>query len=267
MTSSGTDFEQVRIAGDGPSALWVAQKAQAAGLISTFHRLQNDLHVADLILIDDSPEASRTWLRHVGEQAQPGTLVMDFSATKEPITDFADDTIPLTLHYLSVSIIDNGEPGTATSDARPTVIFTPCMATRPEALERAQIFWEKLGFSVFQCLAYEHDIMVAGLRNGPRLLAAAYLKTLHRLYPDLGEIRRLDAPLTRQLREIASAVEGPQDSAENARNISTILETLITELRQLQTAIETAPQDPSSMLQVQREVQSIGIHLGQDDAS
>ncbi len=267
MTQARPDFERVRIAGLGKSALWVAQRAQAMGVIANFQMQEDDLHAADLILIDDSPESTRSWLRNVSEQAKAGTLVMDFSSTKEPITDFADDMIPLTLHYLSVSIIDSGESVSPTSGAQPSVAFTPSMATRPEALERAQEFWERLGFSVFQWLAHEHDIMVAGLRDGPRLLAAAYLQTLHHLYPDLGELRRLDAPLMRQLRQMASSMDNPDASTENAQNVCTILEGVIRELRQLQSAIEAAPRDPSTLQQNHREVQSIGVHLGQDDAS
>ncbi|MBR56745.1 MAG: hypothetical protein CMH54_01670 [Myxococcales bacterium] len=265
MSASPPVLNGVRIAGSGPSATWVAGIAQESGVLTGFPSVSDDFAGVDLILIDDSPEATRDWLHRVAQEAQPGTLVMDFSANKEAVTEFADDVIPLTLHYLSVSIIDRGGSNGAAQGIEPTIIFTPSMATRPEALERAQDFWKALGFSVFQCLAHEHDIMVSGLRDGPRLLAAAYLKTLDRLYPDLGELRRINAPFTRHLRDIAGTIASPESNTDNAHNIGTILETMIEELRQLQTAIES--RDATTIQEFHHEVQSIGLHLGQGDPS
>ncbi len=195
----------VALVGQAPVLAKVDRALRARGLCErvTAHgpgdgpELEAGLREADTILVASPPPAVPELLERVIGLAGPEALVMDTSPVKEALLDRADELVPLSRRYVSVHpVAGPGHPAGGDADLfeDAPVILVPSMSTLPEALERAQAFWESLGGRVSQALPSDHDVVVACLEHLPRLLSTALAGAVGELLDDLHEVSRLTGP-------------------------------------------------------------------------
>lgn len=116
------------------------------------------------------------------DDLQPGTFVLDTSASKARVVRETDEFMPLTVHYISshpfMPPAGKADAGSSEPFRGGVCVLTPSESTKPEALEKALALYRAFGMRVVQMDASEHDIAVAALDQLPPILSVATLLAL-----------------------------------------------------------------------------------------
>jgi len=220
--------------GASPSVTEVAKAAVEAGLVSSHesrpvHDLHGDLCFASCVFISGTEREIRAQLDSIEARTERGCLVVEFSTEKEALLEFVDETLTLKVDFLSAHLLrapmgmdGQGSPLSRLKGA--PVLLVPCMATRPESLERGRSLWRSLGCRVFQALPHEHDALSAATLDLPGVVSRVYLKTIKAFFPDMVELDRIGAPALQHATATADFVEEHGEVRERNHYLTSLME-------------------------------------------
>jgi prephenate dehydrogenase len=160
----------------------ISQEARRSDAV---HRTEWNLYKAyagaELIVLAVPLNELEMLLPLIAEEVKPGTLVFSIGALLQPAIASAARHLPDTVHFVAghAVIPGIGAPPKPRADLFEKAVFALAagMKTDPAALQLASDFVERVGATPLFVDAQEHDGVVAGVDQLPRLLAAALMRS------------------------------------------------------------------------------------------
>ena len=133
--------------------------------------------------------ASGTVASAIGENLKQGAILSDVGSVKASVARDMARHIPMGVHFIPahpVTGTENSGPdaGFAELFVNRWCILTPVEGTEPEAVERLQAFWTKIGANVAIMTPDHHDLVLAITSHLPHLIAYTIVGTAD----ELGEV-------------------------------------------------------------------------------
>lgn len=155
---------------------------------------------SDLVIISTPVGAVEELLRVLGPELRPGCVVVDTTALKGPVLDWAVQHLPDHVHFVGgnpiiIRILEEAGLAAARADMFRGGLFclAPSPRTDPAALKLATDLVTAIGAEPFFCDAQEHDGLLAAVEHLPSLLSFALLQTTV-LGSGWREMRKLAGP-------------------------------------------------------------------------
>ncbi|MCE0483816.1 MAG: prephenate dehydrogenase [Methylacidiphilales bacterium] len=194
---------------------------------------------ADVVILCVPIETMAPLVKQFAGSLKPTALVTDVGSVKESV----DNEIAPLLANKALWIGSHPMAGSEKSGfaaARPDlfvgarIILTPTGKTAPEARERAETFWQKVGASVFTAPPFEHDKMVAHISHLPHLAAAALVNATDENH------FKAAGPGFRDTTRVASGSPDlwTEIAWDNREKIKSAIATLVTELEHIKISLE-----------------------------
>lgn len=148
---------------------------------------------SDLVVLCTPVDTIPTLLEEIVPALEAGTLVTDVGSTKQSICATAEQLDNEKYDFIGAHPMAGSEK-TGLHHARSDLfqdaacILTPTTKTSPEALKRAQTFWEAIGTRVHSMSPEAHDQTVASISHLPHLIASALCNELSRQNPAWPEL-------------------------------------------------------------------------------
>ncbi len=182
----------------------IARRAHKSGAVDkTEWNLIQACDGSDLVVLSTPLTEIRDTLAALANELMPGCVVTDTGRLKVPVLQWAQDTLPSTVHFVGghpiVSMLSSSVPMQDEAEwAQPsaellsgaTYCLTPSAHTAPEALQRVADLTETVGAKPYYLDAAEHDGLIAALESLP-LLSALTLQATVSSAPAQREILRL----------------------------------------------------------------------------
>ena len=159
----------------------VSQAARRTGAVQrTEWNLYKAIAGAELIVVAVPLHELEELLPLLAEEIQPGTLIFAINSLLQPAIDSGARHLPDGVHFVAGHAIVAGVGMTPTPRAdlfeKATFALTAGVKTDPAALQLASDFVERVGATPLFVDAQEHDGVIAGVEQLPRLLAAALMR-------------------------------------------------------------------------------------------
>jgi cyclohexadieny/prephenate dehydrogenase len=141
---------------------------------------------ADLIVVAVPVGACGAVAKEIGSSLKPGAILSDVGSVKGSVVRDMGPFVPKGAHFIPahpVAGTENSGPdaGFAELFVNRWCILTPVEGTAPEAVERLQAFWEKIGANVATMTPDHHDLVLAITSHLPHLIAYTIVGTADEL--------------------------------------------------------------------------------------
>jgi prephenate dehydrogenase len=186
LTGTGMGLGLQREAGDfeivGHDKL--PEAAQAARKAGAVHRTEWNLYRAcegaEMLVIAVPLSELAELFKLLAEDLKPGTLVFAITGLLQPAVALADQWLPAGVHFVAGHPVLTGVGGMlqprADLYAEAVFALAPGLRTEADAVRLASDFVERVGAKPLFVDAQEHDGILAGVEQVPRLLAAALMR-------------------------------------------------------------------------------------------
>ena len=141
---------------------------------------------ADLIVVAIPVGACGEVAREISSSLKPGAILSDVGSVKGSVARDMAPSVPAGVHFIPahpVAGTENSGPDAAFAElfVNRWCILTPVEGTEPEAVEKLQAFWEKIGANVAVMTPEHHDLVLAITSHLPHLIAYTIVGTANEL--------------------------------------------------------------------------------------
>ena len=157
-----------------------AKRAQEMGAVDRL--MEGSLPEADFIALCTPVHAFGSVIKQLAQETPEHCLIIDVGSVKVAAIAEVLKFLPERLHSRYVPchpIAGAASDGPEAADANlyidKTVIITPHAACSEEALDRAKVFWKKLGSVTRTLTPQKHDRIYAYVSHLPQLLSSAFM--------------------------------------------------------------------------------------------
>ncbi len=169
------------------------ERALAAGLVDAIASPQDAVVGADLVVLGTPVGSMPKLVADVASNLEAGCIVTDVGSVKLFVVDLIPGLLPdgvefVGSHPMAGSHLRGPDHARADLFDGATCVVTPRVGQNPEAVERVEEFWRRLGGRVTRRTPAEHDEEVAWVSHLPHLLAFAFAESLDFAPEDFGEL-------------------------------------------------------------------------------
>jgi cyclohexadieny/prephenate dehydrogenase len=141
---------------------------------------------ADLIVVAVPVGACGAVAKEIAQSLKDGAILSDVGSVKGSVARDMGPFVPKGVHFIPahpVAGTENSGPdaGFAELFVNRWCILTPVEGTQPEAVEKLQAFWEKIGANVATMTPDHHDLVLAITSHLPHLIAYTIVGTADEL--------------------------------------------------------------------------------------
>lgn len=169
------------------------ERALAAGLVDSIASPRDAVVGADLVVLGTPVGSMPKLVANVASNLEAGCIVTDVGSVKLSVVDLIPGLLPdgvefVGSHPMAGSHLRGPDHARADLFDGATCVVTPRVGQSPEAVERVEEFWRRLGGRVTRRTPAEHDEEVAWVSHLPHLLAFAFADSLDFAPEDFGEL-------------------------------------------------------------------------------